>query len=291
MGIVPFPLPAWNWWGLLYAMLFGFFILIPVRGMVKLRMRLAQMAHDRWLGWGGLILKEALLAIGVLNIAYGFLSAFLGRAPFTWSPELLWTMTQGGWEGARIGLLIMGVSFAGLVLARAAYKRTVGMPFFRETDGQTLAKQAIFLGGIIPFLYGFLTFMTGEVRPLNDGASLAVGLACFVWGILVLTVFRVIALRNQRLAVMEQMMDVMLPAFPEPVRRRVMTKNLVAFAGMPEAQRFRLISTMMRILAGMPEETRMLMRGAMMGVMAELPGEQRRRLMQTMDRVLMGGAA
>lgn len=291
LGITPFPLPIWNWWGLLYAMLFGFFILIPLRGMVKLRLRLAQMAHGRWTGWGGLVVTESLLLIGVLNIAYGFLNAFLGRTPFTWSPRSLWMLLQGDWGGALAGLLIMSLSAAGLIIARGWYKRAIGMPFFRETEKQTMIKQLIMLLGIIPFLYGFMTFITGQLRPLNHGGSLAVGLVWFVWGTIMLTVFRLISLRNQRRAIMKQMMTIILPSFPEAVRKQVMAKNLVAFCGVPETQRHLLISTMMQILDGMQEAPRVAMRITMMEVMAELPGDQRQLLMRTMDRVLSGGVA
>lgn len=59
--VEPFPLPVWNWWGILLAMLGGFIPMIPVRGMVKLWMRMAGMMRERWQGWRAVVVREVML--------------------------------------------------------------------------------------------------------------------------------------------------------------------------------------------------------------------------------------
>jgi len=200
-------------------------------------------------------------------------------------------MTRGNWEGAWIGIGLMAVSTLFLIVIRGGYKKLkIGAPFTKETVRQTLVKQLLLLAGLIPLFYGFITFMTGQLRPLNSGAALAVGLPCFLWGVLVLGGFRVLAQVNQRRAIMEQMMTMVVPLMEEETRKMVLRKNMEGFAEMPEEDRRRMIRTMLEIFNALPEEKRLIMLKSRLEVMAELPDDTRRVLMQAMDEVLLGVA-
>lgn len=102
----PWPIPKWNWWAIFFAMVAGFIPLIPLRGIMKLRMRLARMREGRWTGWGAVVLREGLLVIAALAIGYGFHNAFLGATPFTIAIQ-----TDAPGFGTALGIVIVSALF------------------------------------------------------------------------------------------------------------------------------------------------------------------------------------
>lgn len=76
-------MPVWEWYAILLAILGGLVPLIAGRGMVKLLMRMQRARYGTWDGWGGVVLKESLLIVTMLGIAFGFRQAFAGKVPFS----------------------------------------------------------------------------------------------------------------------------------------------------------------------------------------------------------------
>ncbi|MDR7416436.1 MAG: hypothetical protein QN193_05600 [Armatimonadota bacterium] len=282
---VPVAIPRWNWWGIAFAMAFGFIPLIPLRGMAKLFMRMARLVRDEWYGWWGIFLKETFLAVTVLAIALGFHHVFKGIAPFD----------AGFWEEAREamehrgpwpGLVFLAFGYVWLVGVRGGYKKAIGEPFIRETVTQTWVKEVLYVLGVVPLVIGLMLLIEGHFGQLNKGPMLAVGIPFFLWGLACLTGFRVIAQVNQRQALVQQMVAVVLPAQLPGVRRKVLGKVVAALAEMPERQRLLYLRAMQEALAQAPEEVRDLMARERLEALAELPPDRRRVVMSSMDRVL-----
>ncbi len=287
---VPWPVPRWNWWAILFAMGAGFLPLIPGRGVTKLLMRLRRMRDGVWGGWGAIVLRELLLVVSALAIGYGFHNAFLGAAPFT---VPIHTDAPGFWTA----IAIMVVSAFWLVVVRGAYKRFLGDPFIRETVGQSVLKHTMLVVGLIPLFYGFMSLLHMDTMHLSRGvgglrtpANMAliwpVGLPIFLWGVTVLIPFRVVVQHYQREALVAQMAAVLLPSFTAEQRRRVLVKMLRALAQMPDAERLRYMRIMQRAIQGADEKVRTVMTVSRLEALAELAADDRRTCMQTMDRVL-----
>jgi hypothetical protein len=290
---VPWPIPKWNWWAILFAMLAGFIPMIPLRGMTKLLMRIRRIGMNEWTGWGATIVREAFLVLTALAIGYGFHNAFLGATPFTipidtrhpdFVPALLITLAGALW----------------IIFVRGWYKMyVIGDPFIKETPWQTLVKSVLLVVGLVPMFYGLMSLL--HLDPMHIGAGVGglrhpgnwaglwwIGGPFFLWGLIVLIPFRVLGQINQRRAIIQQMAAVVLPAQTPEVRRIFLRKMMDALAGMPEAQRLEYMRAMQEAINEQPEDVRQVMTVARMEVMAELPAEQRRRLMATMDQLMAG---
>jgi hypothetical protein len=290
----PWPIPKWNWWAITFAMVVGFIPMIPLRGMTKLLMRLGRLGFNRWRGWGAVIVRETFLVVTALAIGYGFHNAFLGATPFTipintahpdFIPALLITFAGALW----------------IILARGWYKRhVIGDPFIRETPGQTLVKSVLLVVGLVVLFYGFMSILHmdtmhinagvgGLRRPSNWAGLWWIGGPFFLWGAIVLTLFRVLGQIAQRRALVEQMATVILPAQAPEVRHAVLLNMMEGLADCPAAQREDYMRVMQAALSAAPQEVRAMMTTLRMECLAELPGEKRRTLMQTMDAVMAGG--
>lgn len=282
---VPVAIPRWDWWAIAFAMAFGFIPLIPLRGMVKLVMRMARLLRDEWYGWWGVVLKETLLVVTVVGIALGFHHAFMGIFPFSagfWERVREAVQHRGPWPGA----LLLAFGYLWLVFVRGGYKKAIGEPFIRETLAQTWVKELLYVPGVLALVPGVMLLVEPHFGKLNRGPMLWVGLPFLVWGIACVTAFRVLAQVNQRRALVQQMVAVILPAQPPEARRKVLRKVLRALAEMPERQRRFYLQAMQEALAQAPEEVRDLMARERLEALTELPPDKRRTVMASMDRVL-----
>lgn len=289
---VPWPIPKWNWWAILFAMVAGFIPIIPLRGILKLRLRLARLRNERWTGWGAIILREGFLVVTALAIGYGFHMAFLGAAPFTIAIHI---ETPGFWTA--IGIVVVAALF--LVFVRGGYKKHIGDPFIKESIGQTWVKEILLVIGLIPMYYGLMSLLhmddmhlgagVGGLRTLSNAALIwPIGLPIFLWGVAVLIPFRVLAQIYQRESLVKQMAAVILPHETPQARHRMLHKVMAALAEMPEARRLQIMRAMQEALNEAPADVQQLMTEARMTAMVELPAEQRRMLMGTMDRLMAG---
>jgi hypothetical protein len=266
-------------------MALGFIPLIPLRGMTKLLMRMARLIRDEWYGWWGIILKETFLAVTILGIALGFHHVFKGWVPFEarfWEEARKAIEHRGAWPG----LLLMGFGYGWLVFVRGSYKMRIGEPFIRETVLQTWIKELLYVPGVVALVPGVMFLVEEHFGEFNKPSMLAVGIPFFLWGLLCVTAFRVLAQVNQRRALVQQMVAVVLPAHPPEVRRKVLRKMVASLAEMPERQRLFYIRAMQEALAEAPEEVRSLMGRERLEALAELPPDKRRTVMASMDRVL-----
>lgn len=289
---VPWPIPKWNWWAIFFAMVAGFIPMIPLRGIMKLRMRLARMREGRWTGWGAVVLREGFLVIAALAIGYGFHNAFLGVTPFTIAIQ-----TDAPGFGTALGIVVISALF--LIFVRGGYKKCIGDPFIKETVAQTWVKEVMLVAGLIPLYYGLMSLLhmdamhlqrgVGGLRTFSNAALIwPIGLPIFLWGITVLIPLRVLAQVYQRRAIVKQMAAVILPHETPEAHHRMLRRVMTALAEMPEAQRLVYMREMQAALNVAPEGVRQLMTEARMAVMAELPAAQRRALMAVMDQLMAG---
>lgn len=289
------PAPNGSWWGLLFAIGLGLVQTIPLRGMLKLRMRLARVASDRWGGWGAIVLRETYLVLASLATLYGFHNVFMGKVPLV-DQTLIGLQAEHLADSGLPGLVSLVLAGLFLVFVRGGYKRRIGDPFIRETRGQTAVKQILFLIGIIWLIYSFGILMTGRPflrAPLVNGepAPLALGLALFGWAVLLLGPIRAWAQRNQRLALIGQMATVLLPAMEPERRKAVMLRVMDGLSGCSAPDRVAYVAAMLQALAAAPEDVRASMAALRLECLAELPPETRKRLMTAMDLATFGGRA
>ncbi|GBD08760.1 hypothetical protein HRbin22_01001 [Candidatus Thermoflexus japonica] len=290
---VPWPIPKWNWWAILFAMLAGFIPMIPIRGMLKLVMRLGRLTGRWGQGWGSILLRESALVLSALGIGYGFHNAFLGTVPFT-------VPISTDHPHFRPALLILLAGAAWIIFVRGAYKKYgIGDPFIREQPGQTAVKQILLVIGLVPMFYGLMSILhldpmhlqrgVGGLRHPGNWAGLwGIGGPFILWGLIVLIPFRVLGQINQRMALVQQMAAIVLPAMEVEDRRRILVRIMSALAEMPEASRRDLMRAMLEALREQPEPVRVTMAVARMEAMAVLPEPQRITLMRTMDALMAG---
>lgn len=283
------PTPAGSWAGLYFAIAFGILQIIPLRGMFKLISRMVRLGQGKLSGWSIQILKETWLLAGSLGVIYGFHNAFMGKTPFL--DQSLVGITPQFWAASgKPGLALMAISALFFIFVRGGYKMLAcGDPFIRETPAQSRTKALLFFTGLLPFFYGFAHVMSAGApfpRLPNTDLRLLVGLALFVWGVLMLGPIRIRIQKAQRHALVAQMAAVLLPAMPEDVRRRILDRVVYALADMSEENRLDHMRSMQEAIAAAPEETRRLMTQARMEVIAEIPASKRRKIMQAMDKVM-----
>ena len=182
-----FTLPTWNWWGFLIAIL-GMLILIPVRGMFKMKSRKARMVEGKMKGLGEIIVKELLLVIGILVLAYGFHNVFNGLTPFTY--PLVW----------NLGAAAIAVAFLILIFIRGIYK--LGIDSKTETKKQMFTKDLIYFVSLLIFFWGMMTVLSGEYKRILTVEGFIVGLTIAILGFLLLTFVR----EHIRMNVKQEMM-------------------------------------------------------------------------------------
>ncbi len=305
----PFKLPQWNWWGFVLAF-WGIILIIPVRGMLKMHLRMHRLVGLPWgKSWGGLVLREGVLFLGLLILLYGFLNAFMGAMPFT-------TVVSKVWSGWLLVLLS-----ALLLAARGLYKRT--LPEGAETWSQTLVKQLWLYAAVLPMLYGYVVSFMGRwmtMHPATNPQGFALGLLFVALGFVLAVPVRVVALRHEWEATVRNVMGMlsMLPAdrrwtmmrrrmqtllaAPEKERRGHLRAMAVGLSELTDDQRQVVMETMVTLLAAFDDATRMIIlssnaaalqnlpevrrqavMGGMIGAVAQLPSAQRRQMMQSMD--------
>ena len=284
------PAPKGNWWGLFFAIAFGLIQIIPLRSMLKLRMRLARIAFDRWTGWGAVILKEGYLVLASLVLLFGFHNVFKGTIPLL-QPSLAGLEAEHFAEAGLPGLISTGLAALFIIFVRGGYKKSIGDPFIKETLSKSIVKQVLFLIGFIWLFYSFAHVM--EEQPFGNGPTTLwppalIGWALFAWGVLMLGPFRIWAQRNQGVAIVRQMAAVILPSQPADVRKRALLKIMMALAECPEGQRRRYMQAMQEALAEAPTEVRETMTALRMECLSEISSAQRRILMKTMDTLMAG---
>ncbi len=157
---VPVPLPAWNWWALLWAIAFGFVPLIAIRGVLKLVLRLRRIRDGLWDGWTSIALRELLLVGGVLGLAFGFHNVFMGTTPFV---ESRTAFHEHSWAP----LLALAAGTAFLVFVRGGYKRAIAEPFIRETIAQTWVKELLYLAGVAVVAWSFVSLVATGVGDVQ----------------------------------------------------------------------------------------------------------------------------
>lgn len=286
------PIPKGSWYGLLFAITFGIIQIIPLRGMLKLRLRMARMLENRFGGWGWVFLRETYFLLASLGILYGFHNVLKGHIPIIdhtlngLDPENFAAM--GG-----PGLILMGISAFIFIFVRGAYKKSVcGDPFLKETLTQSWIKSFLFLVSVIPFFYGFVHVMEAHGGPFPrsfppNSLMLGIGLSLLIWGILMESVFRVIVQQVQQQAIVEQMVAVILPRVPEDKRKELMRNVMEAVSQVEEKRRRKFIKAMLRGIQHTPDDMRDKVLQTRMSVLAELPEAQRKIIMKSMDAVML----
>lgn len=169
-----FTLPTWNWLGFLIAIL-GMLILIPLRGTFKMKTRKARMMQGKMKGFKEIIIKESLLMMGILVLAYGFHNVFNGLTPFTY--PIVW----------NLGIVALLLAFF-ILLLRGMYKLNINPK--TETKRQMFNKDLIYFIALLIFFWGFMSALTGEYKTILTLSGFIVGLIIVVLGFLLLTVVR-----------------------------------------------------------------------------------------------------
>lgn len=286
------PAPNGSWWGLLFAIALGLVQIIPLRGMLKLRMRLDRTAGEGWSSWWATGVKEIYLALAALSVLYGFHNVFMGRIPIV-DPSLF-GLGPGVFSTAGLpGLISMAGAIAFLVLVRGGYKRRIGDPFVQETPRQTAIKGALLVLGLVWLLYSWGVVMTGRpflAAPLvnTEPEPLLVGGVLFVWGIALVGPIRAWAQRNQRVALVGQMASVLVPSLPADVQQSVLLRVMDGLSRCSGRDRVAYIRAMTGALDTADPATREAMATLRMECLALLPSANRRLLMAAMDEAAMG---
>jgi hypothetical protein len=277
--------PIWNWWGLEWA-LFAMVFMVPFRGILKMRMRRARFLDlDTWMGKGmrsGLWLKETFLFVSLVMLVYGFANAYMGLAPFTWTPGFAPPASRGpNWWG----LAFFAGAFLVVVVVRGWYKTRLPEP---ATVGAELVKGFLLWLGFVGVIYGFLlVFMgLGWLRLYGPGSP---NFWWAVWvsalGLAMVGPLRVLAQRQEFRGILRVMIPRMAD-LDEPTRRLMMGRRLEVVAAMPERPRTENVALMMRIIDEQPDEVRRRLVGTRTWVVANADPGVRSRLVAAMAKVL-----
>lgn len=282
--------PRGNWWGLAFAIVFGLIQIIPLRGMFKMRSRLTRMVEGRRTGWGWMIVSESWLVLASLALLIGFHNVFMGTIPIL-QPSLMGLNAMRFQEAGLPGLISTALAALFIVFVRGGYKKAIGDPFIKETLLHSIVKAAFLLVGFLWLFYSFLHVMGGLPFPAKPNTAFypaLIGWSLLAWGVLLLGPIRIWAQHNQRLAMLEQMAAVLLPAQTAKKRKEVMLQVMHALGECPDGQRLSYMRTMQRTLNEAPPEVRQMMTELRMECLVELGSGERRKLMAAMDRVMIG---
>jgi hypothetical protein len=295
LGMVPeapphLPAPNGSWWGLAFAIAFGLIQTIPLRGLLKVRMRLGRLISGRWTSWWATVAKELYLVLASLAVLYGFHNVFMGRRPIL-DPSLLGLEPRSFASAGLPGLISLLLAAAFLILVRGGYKRGIGDPFLQETLPQTVVKDLLFLVGYVWLFYSWGTIMTGRpflATPLVNPQPepLLVGGLLFLWGLILLGPIRVWAQRNQRLALVGQMAAVLLPSLPGDLQRRVLLRVMEGLTRCSADDRVAYLRAMLGGLEQVDAETRAATAKLRMECLGQLAPAERRLLMLAMDEAM-----
>ncbi len=281
-----FPPPVWNWWGFVLAF-WGIITIIPLRGMFKMvaGKRARMLGEEKAFGLNSMLwAREVWLYLGLLILMYGFLNAFMGTIPFTVLSPFHPLVNPPDPLYGVIGVLFLVAAFLLLVPVRGWYKTKLleGV----ETPGQRVLKEALLWAGTFLLIYGFLTLFMGVlVFPHSDAFRLGVGLPLFLGGIVLVVVFRPIALRNEFLAIM-RIMPGSIAILPAEKRKLIMSRRIGALLAMPESQRNVHVTAMMQGISQLPEELRGAMFKTNFEVLSSLPEDKRMSMMRAMDKAM-----
>jgi len=272
--------PVWDWWGLTWAVA-AMVILVPLRGVVKMRMRRARMlALDNWMGPGlrlGLWFKELFLFAGLFALVYGFANVYMGKVPFTWTPG---DPSGAGGSPEWWGLAFLAAAFFILVPVRGWYKTRIPEP---PSIAQDFIKHTMLWLGFLPLIYGFFLLFQGAWQPFHG-----FGYYNFWWGVwvsvlgfLMIVPLRVITLRDE----FKGTMGIMIPRMadlPEDERRLMMGRRLEVLAAMQDQPRKENMKLMMRVIHRLPDEARQKLVKTRTELVAGAPDERQTTLLQTM---------
>jgi hypothetical protein len=281
-----FPPPVWNWWGFVLAF-WGIITLIPLRGMFKMvaGKRPRMLGEEKAFGLNGTLWASGLwLYLGLLILMYGFLNAFMGTIPFTvLSPFHPLVNPPYPFYGV-IGTLFLVAAFVVLVPIRGWYKTRLLEGI--ETTGQLVLKNALLWIGTFLLIYGFLTLFMGVlVFPQADAFRLGVGLPLFSGGIVLVVIFRSVALRNEFLAIL-RIMPGSIGVLSDEKRKLIISRRVDALLAMPESQRNVHVVAMMQGISQCPEGLKGAIFKTNFEVLSNLLEEERTSMMRAMDKAM-----
>lgn len=281
-GAFPVPVPAGNWYALLFAIGLGIVPIIPLRGLAKILLRHRRMARGRLRGVFASGLRELVLVVAALDVMYGFHAVLAGANPFT-DDLVVWH-----WGGFGI---VLGAAALIVVGRGILYKRSIGDPFLRETPTQALAKHLLALAGLGALAYGFVVTVSGRwLTDFASGWALGAAIPLLAFAALLLVPGRLVAQHVQRRSLMEQMMTTILPTSSEQDRRALMTAMLGGVAASPPRHAARIARAMLETFNALPDDIRPLMTEERTAVLAALPPERRKRVMRAIDAAMFGKA-
>lgn len=281
-----FPPPVWNWWGFVLAF-WGIITIIPLRGMFKMLSgkRPRMLGENNAFGFSrSLWAREAWLYLGLLILMYGFLNAFMGTVPFTKLNPFHPMVAPPNPLYGVVGTLLLAAAFVILVPIRGWYKTKLLEG--AESSGQLVLKGVILWVGTFVLIYGLLTLFMGVfTSPHADTFRLALGMPLFIGGIVLVVLFRPIALRNELLATL-RVMPGSIAVLPEEKRRAIMSRRTNALLAMPESQRDIHVTAMMQGISRLPEELRGAIFKTNLEVLSSLPEDKRTTMMKAMDKAM-----
>lgn len=272
---VPWPLPNWDWYAILFAIVAGLIPMIAVRGLLKLVMRMRRLRDGAWTGWGAILVREGFLVVTMLSVGYGFHHAFMGRPPFT---EPILTSDPDFWPA--LAITVAGAAI--LILGRGAYKKHIGDPFILETVLQSFVKQILLVIGAVVLFYGFMSLLhmgpmarqmgINGLRTWDNSARVwQIGLPFFFWGVLMLVPIRILIQHYQRHAIVAQMAAVIVPNQAPHHAKDLLRRLMLGMLRMDGPRRVAYLVTMNQALATADPDVREVMTQTMVWVLAELP--------------------
>lgn len=278
----PGDLPHGNWYAFLLVIVIGLYQLIPLRGLVKMRLTISRMVWGKGGGYGVSALKELYLLAALTGMLFAAHNFFGGVTPFT----------RNVLAGSTGGILTMLASGSTLVLLRAWYKRRIGDPFFVEKLRQSVTKDGILAGLLTVYLYGYVNVMVGGFpRVPNAGHTFyltVIGLSLYAWGLTLLIPLRAWARRNQLHGVIPQMLHTILPSLEDEVRVRALAKVLNGVAGLQWNKAVEVVKIVARSLGELPQGEREKVVDSQLLALASLTAEKRAFVMKAMDAATRG---
>jgi hypothetical protein len=238
------------------------------------------MLIGKWKSFWATALKEFYLIVAITFLLFSFHNFFGGAIPFT----------KNVLAGSMEGTIIMILASLYIILLRSYYKIKIGDPFFFETTKQTLIKHLIFVSGLIPLFYGYANVMVGGFPRMPNTGEFSyltvIGLALLIWGIILLIPIRTWAQRNQREAMMEQMIKIILPTLSKEDRILILSKALNKAASVNDEVRYKVMKIMFSKVSELDEYNRKTIISSMMECLTKLEDSKRRQIMLTMDKII-----
>jgi hypothetical protein len=276
----PGDIPKGNWYALFLVILLGLLQIIPFRGMWKMRNRITRILVGKWSSFWATALKEFYLIVAITFLLFSFHNFFGGAIPFT----------RNVLAGSIEGELIMIISSLYLIILRSYYKIKIGDPFFFETFKQTLIKNSILVSGLIPFFYGYLNVMVDSFPRVPNAGDFSyltyIGLALMSWGIVLLIPIRSWAQRNQREAIMDQMVKIILPILNKEDRVALFSKALNKASSLNDDIRYKIMKILFSKVTELDKDKRKEIMNDMMESLTKIEDSKKKEIMSTMDKIL-----